>query len=302
MEMITKNENLCENQTDDPSAEGYKLERRKSGNLSPLLIYTLLGFCILLSVAVLIVTLRLETSDADLCMDDSLWKSNVTKVLREITALAAGLQMEFSQWRSHVAGNYEEAVSSIAALQEEISQLTKNTETSIRGVRNEHSQWKNNVAVNFKKTDSSIAELQDDILQLKNNLQRCPTEWTQFRKSCYQFSSGTQTWTEAQRHCASVDSHLVVINNAEEQDFLRRTLQNRHWIGLSDVASEGDWRWVDGTDYSSSSTYWSEGEPNNEGEGEDCAEIFDNGEWNDLPCDNRRGWICEKSALIPLLM
>ncbi|XP_062891694.1 C-type lectin domain family 10 member A-like isoform X1 [Mobula hypostoma] len=359
MEMMTKNENLCENQTDDPSAEGHKPERRKSGNrlqpamsvpgnLSPMLIYTLLGFCILLSVAVLIVTLMtrtfnetkgsddsfwmkhsqlkpngLETSDADLCMENSLWRSNLTQILSEITTAAAGLQTEFSQWRSHVAGNYDEAASSIAELRNEISQLSKkvinskqtlssiakmqdeilqlsnDTETSIGGVRDELSQWKSNVAENFKKIGSSIAELHNDILQLNNNIPQCPTDWIRFRKSCYQFSSRTQIWAESQRHCASVDAHLVVINNEEEQEFLRRTLQMRYWIGLSDTASEGDWRWVDGTDYSSSLTYWSEGEPNDGDHGEDCAEIFDNGKWNDLPCSNIQHWICEKSALIP---
>ncbi|XP_072925650.1 hepatic lectin-like isoform X3 [Hemitrygon akajei] len=139
-----------------------------------------------------------------------------------------------------------------------------NTTTSIAGVKNELSQWKSDVAANFRKMEGTITKLQNDILHQSDNQPRCPTQWTLFRNSCYRFSLATSTWVEALRQCESVDAHLVVINNAEEQDFLTRNLQNRYWIGLSDTASEGDWRWVDGTDYSSSSTNWMEGEPNDE--------------------------------------
>ncbi|XP_072925649.1 uncharacterized protein [Hemitrygon akajei] len=150
--------------------------------------------------------------------------------------------------------NSEQTLSSIAKIEDEISQLTKNTTTSIAGVKNELSQWKSDVAANFRKMEGTITKLQNDILHQSDNQPRCPTQWTLFRNSCYRFSLATSTWVEALRQCESVDAHLVVINNAEEQDFLTRNLQNRYWIGLSDTASEGDWRWVDGTDYSSSST------------------------------------------------
>ncbi|XP_072925303.1 uncharacterized protein [Hemitrygon akajei] len=254
-----------------------------------------------------------EMSLAGLKNELSQWKGNATinsektlhsigkihdkiSQLRNNTEMSlAGLKNELSQWKGNATINSEKTLHSIAKILDEILQLRINTLISFAGVMSELSQRKSNV--NFRKTNSSIFELRDDIFQLNSDLWRCPTEWIWFRESCYQFSSSAQSWTEAQRHCASVDAHLVVINNAEEQDFLRRTLQNRCWIGLSDAESEGDWMWVDGTDYSSSLTNWDEGEPNNEGDTEDCVEIFVNGEWNDLPCYIFRYWICEKSAL-----
>ncbi|XP_059846839.1 C-type lectin domain family 10 member A-like [Hypanus sabinus] len=227
---------------------------------------------------------------------------SIAKIQDEISQLRnntemslAGLKNELSQWKSNATINSEKTLHSIGKIHDKISQLRNNTQMSLTGLKNELSQWKSNV--NFRKPDSSVVELRDDILQLNSDLWRCPTEWIRFRESCYQFSSSARSWTEAQRHCASVDAHLVVINNAEEQDFLRRTLQNRCWIGLSDAESEGDWIWVDGTDYSSSLTNWAEGEPNNEGYTEDCVEIFVTGEWNDLPCNVFRYWLCEKSSL-----
>ena len=62
-----------------------------------------------------------------------------------------------------------------------------------------------------------------------------------------------------------------------------KTLQNRRrliknlsinveyfWIGASDIASEGNWIWVNGERASSSELIWRSGQPNNDGGNEDC--------------------------------
>ncbi|XP_059848125.1 C-type lectin domain family 4 member G-like isoform X2 [Hypanus sabinus] len=304
-------------------------------NLSLRVIYVLLGVSILLSVVAIITAVMLTIKNSEQTLG-SIAKiqdeiSQLTKRNHEMTlSTFAKLQDEISQlnksssvqaisdrvlrilkWKGEqpeivvqfdasaiAIKSSEQTLSSIDKIQDEISQLSKNTTTLIAGLKNELFQCKSNVVVNFTKTGRSITELEDDILQRSNILLRCPKEWTRFRESCYSFSSSTKTWDDAQRHCELLDAHLVVINNAEEQEFLINTLQSRYWIGLSDAASEGDWRWVDGTDYSSSSSNWSKGEPNDEKNAEDCVETFDNGKWNDLPCVTSQSWICERAALI----
>ncbi|XP_072925313.1 CD209 antigen-like protein C isoform X2 [Hemitrygon akajei] len=208
----------------------------------------------------------------------------------------AKLQDEISQLNMTIR-NSEQTLSSIAKIQDEISQLSKNTATSIAGVKNELSQWKSNVAQNFTKTGSSMTKLQDDILQWSNNRLQCPTEWIRFRESCYHFSSSIKTWVEAQRRCASLDGHLVVINNAEEQERIRQNVNHNYWIGLHDIVQEGIWHWVDGTDYSSNVKFWGSSQPNgNEEFDEDCAVVSGDGSWHDWICDSMHLAICEKRA------
>ncbi|GCB78168.1 hypothetical protein scyTo_0016794 [Scyliorhinus torazame] len=145
----------------------------------------------------------------------------------------------------------------------------------------------------------SETDLKMELAQLKNNdpQVQCPDQWRWFQQNCYYFSSVTKDYTDAQRSCTSMHANLVVINSAEEKAFLQRWNQKGgHWIGLSDSICEGDWRWVDGTDYASSVKFWRQGEPNDDNNNEDCAELHVCGEWNDLPCTVKQYWICEKSA------
>ena len=45
-------------------------------------------------------------------------------------------------------------------------------------------------------------------------------------------------------------------------------------------------------------TNWAEGEPNNSNDGEDCAEMWFGGEWNDIACDEERPFIMEIDSLL----
>ncbi|XP_040469407.1 hepatic lectin-like isoform X2 [Falco naumanni] len=73
-----------------------------------------------------------------------------------------------------------------------------------------------------------------------------------------------------------------------------RTRNERFWIGLTDENSEGEWEWIDGTDYKTTFTFWKEGEPNNSGNNEDCAHLWVSGKWNDVYCTYECYYVCEK--------
>ncbi|XP_045072473.1 CD209 antigen-like protein D [Coregonus clupeaformis] len=120
--------------------------------------------------------------------------------------------------------------------------------------------------------------------------------WQMFDSSWYFLSTKTNTWKESREDCLERGADLVIINSDKEQTFLYN-LKKRVWIGLTDSVNEGTWKWVDGT--SLSTGYWYDKQPDNVGPtGEDCAEIHTDQSplkaWNDMSCDSKLNWICEK--------
>uniref|UniRef100_A0A8C9AC66 Asialoglycoprotein receptor 2 n=1 Tax=Prolemur simus TaxID=1328070 RepID=A0A8C9AC66_PROSS len=126
----------------------------------------------------------------------------------------------------------------------------------------------------------------------------CPVNWVEHEGSCYWFSRSGKSWLEAEKYCQLENAHLVVINSWEEQKFIaQHTSPFNAWIGLTD--SDGDWKWVDGTEYRYNYKNWAATQPDNwEGHeldgGEDCAEMQPNGRWNDNFCLQVFRWVCEK--------
>uniref|UniRef100_A0A8U8BIN5 Uncharacterized protein n=1 Tax=Geospiza parvula TaxID=87175 RepID=A0A8U8BIN5_GEOPR len=120
-------------------------------------------------------------------------------------------------------------------------------------------------------------------------------EWEYFSGNCYYFSLARLSWERARERCRERRADLVVVGSFAEQQFLMSRARNeRFWIGLTDRNSEGNWEWVDGTDYKSSFTFWQEGEPNDSGNNEDCAHLWISGKWNDVHCTFECFFVCER--------
>jgi hypothetical protein len=67
------------------------------------------------------------------------------------------------------------------------------------------------------------------------------------------------------------------------------------WIGANDLKKEGKWAWV--SDRSTIGySHWTTGEPNDHGGNEDCGHFIRGSSfhWNDTPCSESFGYICEK--------
>lgn len=105
------------------------------------------------------------------------------------------------------------------------------------------------------------------------------------------------TWHDAQAQCESLGGHLIYIDDEEENDFASLFLTFEvgiFWIGATDEQQEGNWRWADGSEVAAA--FWTEGEPNNYGGGENAAaggHINGVCRWNDLPADELHVFICE---------
>ncbi|XP_038153364.1 CD209 antigen-like protein C [Cyprinodon tularosa] len=119
----------------------------------------------------------------------------------------------------------------------------------------------------------------------------CPTGWSKFGCSCYFLSTKRGSWDEGRKDCITRGADMVVINDKEEQDFMSKFSKDVPWIGVSDIETEGSWKWVDGT--SMNLSFWRDNQPDNWKGDEDCAQYI-NKKWNDISCAASLKWICEK--------
>lgn len=110
------------------------------------------------------------------------------------------------------------------------------------------------------------------------------------------------TWDVAQRTCVRNGGELAMVDTDAENNALFKALGSRisasnFWIGLSDEASEGQFRWISGDPLEI--PIWRQGEPNNAGGAENCAEWSStDARWNDLPCRTPLPSLCEKPPVI----
>lgn len=138
-----------------------------------------------------------------------------------------------------------------------------------------------------------------------------PIQWTSGsggNDHWYEFVAAGATWSGARSAALSMSyqgqqGYLATVTSAPELNFLLSLYdptQNFAWLGGSDAAVEGQWRWIDGPEAGQllSYTNWNGGEPNNFGD-EDYLHInaLANGTWNDLQGDRTLGYLVEYSQV-----
>ena len=125
--------------------------------------------------------------------------------------------------------------------------------------------------------------------------------------SYYVYRSTSLTWNAARTAAAGetlngMTGYLATATSAAEFTFIKNTSSaTQFWLGGTDSAVEGDWRWIDdpgvpadesgvlfwrGTGSGSAQngmyTAWNSGEPNDSGSNEDAMQVTTSGNWNDL--------------------
>ncbi|XDV54157.1 hypothetical protein PO909_022512, partial [Leuciscus waleckii] len=107
---------------------------------------------------------------------------------------------------------------------------------------------------------TKINNLTEERDQLRNDLQSCGG-LTNYKSSFYYMPNESKSWTESRRYCTERGADLIIINNREEQDFVKNITGSAIvWIGLTDSDVENTWKWVDGSTLTSG--FWGSGEPN----------------------------------------
>ncbi|XP_056458173.1 ladderlectin-like [Gadus chalcogrammus] len=155
----------------------------------------------------------------------------------------------------------------------------------------------------MEKNVSMDRDMEQLLLTLKNLTeqrdallckQECPDGWVKFGCKCYMISIKWQSWNKSREFCVSHRADLVVVDSKEEMDFISR-YGTFFWLGATDAASEGLWRWVDGTVLLLDDPSWSGGEPQG-GEDKNCLKIIKKQKqynWTDESCDTITLGLCE---------
>ncbi len=104
-------------------------------------------------------------------------------------------------------------------------------------------------------------------------------------------------WEDANKLCKTFRGHLVTINDANENEEIRKNIQSqlgngikKYYIGLNDIAKEKTYVWADGSS-SSYRNYYS-GQPSDTSGKEDYFTMLSNGQWAD------ESWYCTESGFI----
>ncbi|XP_070555022.1 CD209 antigen-like protein E [Ptychodera flava] len=82
------------------------------------------------------------------------------------------------------------------------------------------------------------------------------------------------------------DTYLAVTEELRKH----RPLSTAFWIGLSDLDSDGEFVWEDGTVLKNRCfSVWEDGQPSTE----DCVLLKRNFQWKTQKCSRKRGYICQ---------
>lgn len=124
----------------------------------------------------------------------------------------------------------------------------------------------------------------------------CTSGWDFDHHSCYYYGESARSWSEAQTHCESMNSGLIVVESDREYryivDYFRYHFSSDNfWVGMSDTSQEGVWEWVTGqTTYHVNGSHWYSGEPDGSG---NCAYYDINEGFYDRSCTDSLSYICE---------
>jgi hypothetical protein len=122
------------------------------------------------------------------------------------------------------------------------------------------------------------------------------TGFTSLRGRRYFVRTTPATWPQAKADCESIDAHLLVISDGDENSDLDTLLSGATWLGYTDAATEGTFRWVNNAP--SPYNRWPGGNaPQNDNL--DCGVFQDSGSWADAACGDLNPYACECDPLPP---
>lgn len=86
-----------------------------------------------------------------------------------------------------------------------------------------------------------------DWLNSEKSREEYKNKWFCCEEKCYYFSNIDKTFDESRKFCTNQGSHLLKIEDEDEQNFVQSLVSYFYWIGLSRKGSVSPWMWEDGS-------------------------------------------------------
>uniref|UniRef100_A0A3Q2EJN7 C-type lectin domain family 17, member A-like n=1 Tax=Cyprinodon variegatus TaxID=28743 RepID=A0A3Q2EJN7_CYPVA len=154
---------------------------------------------------------------------------------------------------------------------------------------------------------NQYSSLADNCSAPAKDCKECPEGWLQVEDQCFHLNTDKQDFSTSAEKCKDIGAHLAILTTRKQHEAVEKEGRRiagtyiHYWIGLSDIETEGDWRWVDNSTLTTA--FWDpyRREPDNNQaqgpEGEDCAVVDSyTQKWYDVPCEFTYPRICQKAA------
>nr|XP_023404864.1 killer cell lectin-like receptor subfamily F member 1 isoform X1 [Loxodonta africana]XP_023404865.1 killer cell lectin-like receptor subfamily F member 1 isoform X1 [Loxodonta africana] len=119
----------------------------------------------------------------------------------------------------------------------------------------------------------------------------CPNDWLQKNGKCYKFFKNFESWINSQEFCLVKKSHLLMIQDKAELDFIQSNRQDGiyFWIGLNIAYPPKTWTWLDGNPLNLQLF-----QVTGQGEENACTRITKKGIFFSEKCSTPTYWICQE--------
>ncbi len=107
-----------------------------------------------------------------------------------------------------------------------------------------------------------------------------PADAVHFNGRWYKVVLEKKTWHAARDKCREMGGQLCTVPDAATWEFVKGLTTASVWLGATDEATEGVWKWVDGSDVKIGP--WFPAQPDNARSIEHYLSIY-KGQWNDVP-------------------
>ncbi|XP_066976528.1 C-type lectin domain family 17, member A-like [Macrobrachium rosenbergii] len=110
---------------------------------------------------------------------------------------------------------------------------------------------------------ATVFQLVNGLSGSENPSGSCPNPYIDVGGKCLYFHSVTNdTWLNLEALCTELNGHLVKIDDANllydiiSHIYAEEPTMESIWIGGSDAAAEGDWRWIDNSAVKMGTPFW----------------------------------------------